>query len=152
MPLDKRDSACERFWKSLTYPSLHPSHHLSHDNRSPWSWIISSDSNLNLRRCERLSERLSERWDEGYVRDEMRDESLETPLNKGFLLKNVREGGKTSMSADLTLKTVTVTPVTMWPFSLRQQNFVSKIQNITIISDASASLWYSINYNGPILN
>ena len=28
---------------------------------------------------------------EGYVRDEVRDESFETPLNKGFLLKNVRD-------------------------------------------------------------
>jgi len=26
-----------------------------------------------------------------YVRDDVRDESLETPLNKGFLLKNVRD-------------------------------------------------------------
>ena len=25
------------------------------------------------------------------VRDDVRDESLETPLNKGFLLKNVRD-------------------------------------------------------------
>ena len=26
-----------------------------------------------------------------HVRDDVRDESLETPLNKGFLLKNVRD-------------------------------------------------------------
>ena len=26
-----------------------------------------------------------------YVRDDVRDESLETPLYKGFLLKNVRD-------------------------------------------------------------
>ena len=32
---------------------------------------------------------------EGYVRDEVRDESLGTPLNKGLLLKNVRDDGKT---------------------------------------------------------
>ena len=31
---------------------------------------------------------------EGYVRDEVRDEPLKTPLNKGFLLKNVRDDGK----------------------------------------------------------
>jgi hypothetical protein len=29
------------------------------------------------------------------VRGDGRDESLETPLNKGFLLKNVRDDGKT---------------------------------------------------------
>jgi len=33
---------------------------------------------------------------EGYVRDEVRDEPLKTPLNKGFLLKNVRDYCKTS--------------------------------------------------------
>ena len=31
---------------------------------------------------------------EGYVRDEVRDESLGTPLNKGFLPKNVRNEQK----------------------------------------------------------
>ena len=33
---------------------------------------------------------------EGYVRDEVRDESFETPLNKGLLLKNVRDDEKIS--------------------------------------------------------
>ena len=32
---------------------------------------------------------------EGYVRDEVRDEFLKSPLNKGLLLKNVRDNGKT---------------------------------------------------------
>lgn len=41
---------------------------------------------------------------EGYVRDEGRDESLETPLNKGFLLKNVRDDEKSCFSSVSRLK------------------------------------------------
>ena len=47
------------------------------------------------------------------MRDEVRDESFETPLNKGFLLKNVRDDEKTSFFLCVTLKMVTVTSVTM---------------------------------------
>jgi hypothetical protein len=35
------------------------------------------------------------------VRDDVRDESLETPLNKGFLLKNVRDERFLSMSCKI---------------------------------------------------
>jgi hypothetical protein len=38
---------------------------------------------------------IGEIW-EGYGRDEGRDKSLKTPLNKGFLLKNGRDDGKTN--------------------------------------------------------
>ena len=38
---------------------------------------------------------------EGYVRDEVRDESLGTPLNKGLLLKNVRDDGNVTMTRSI---------------------------------------------------
>ena len=48
------------------------------------------------------------------MRDEVREESFETPLNKGFLLKNGRDDGKNKMYLlCVTLKMVTVTSVTM---------------------------------------
>lgn len=50
---------------------------------------------------------------EGYVRDEGRDESLETPLNKGFLLKNVRDDEKKLFLLCVTLKMTTIRSVTI---------------------------------------
>ena len=54
---------------------------------------------------------------EGYVRDEGRDEgrdeSLETPLNKGFLLKNVRDDEKKLFLLCVTLKMATIRSVSI---------------------------------------
>ena len=41
-----------------------------------------------------------------HVRDDVRDESLETPLNKGFLLKNVRDERVLSITCLPDLKTI----------------------------------------------
>ena len=48
MPLYKGEVTCERFWKSLTYPSRH----LSHDTQASWNGIGSSDCYLCIRGCE----------------------------------------------------------------------------------------------------
>ena len=49
----------------------------------------------------------------GDVRDEGRDESLETPLNKGFLLKNVRDDEKKLFLLCVTLKMATIRSVSI---------------------------------------
>ena len=41
-----------------------------------------------------------------HVRDDVRDESLETPLNKGFLLKNVRDERFSSKASKILFHTL----------------------------------------------
>ena len=65
---------------SLTYLSHHPSYH-AHAARSGYAYERLADRRVDVSVNVRVD-----------VRVDVRDESLETPLNKGFLLKNVRDG------------------------------------------------------------